>query len=522
MKGKFLNQYNEVLKKNFGYESLKKEQYKIIYNITHKKKDVLAVLATGFGKSICYQLPFLISGKCVIVISPLISLMEDQMQQLDELNIPNCCFNETTTWKNGLKGDILKGNYKIIYMTPEFCIRNTDFIEELYEEHEICCFAIDESHCVSQWSDVSFRPEYGKLHILREIAPEVPILALTATASDKIQNDITTTLNMFNTYKISSSFDRPNLYIHIDRKSKDINSDLRNILLKYKNESKIIYAKTRDMTNKISESISKIGIESLPYHAGLSTEQRASIQEKFMNNEIKTIVATIAFGMGINHKNIRLVVQYGCSNNIEAYYQEIGRAGRDGKDSECYMFYSANDFRLNRFFLSELQDEDKKQYRESEIVKMEKFVYSTACRRKIILNHFGEDLDDKCMNCDNCKKLNSMIEFNFTNYANKLFSVMKKLDNSYGSTQYILVLRGSKSKKITQDMKLLKEYNLGKGKSEKWWKEFIRLLIANSFLCEKAIPNGFGSKLIMKEVAYDMLKNKNELKLRVDNNFLNL
>ena len=186
------------------------------------------------------------------------------------------------------------------------------------------------------------------------------------------------------------------------------------------------------------------------------------------------------------------------------------------------MFYSANDFRLNRFFLSELQDEDKKQYRESEIVKMEKFVYSTECRRKVILNHFGEDLEEKCMNCDNCKKLDNMIEFNFTNYASKLFSVMKKLDNSYGSTQYILILRGSNSKKITQDMKLLKEYNLGKSKSEKWWKEFIRLLIAKSFLYEKAIPNGFGSKLIKKNIAYEMLKNNKELKLNVDNQFLKL
>ena len=276
------------------------------------------------------------------------------------------------------------------------------------------------------------------------------------------------------------------------------------------------------MTNKISESISKIGINSLPYHAGLTTEHRASIQSKFMNNEVNTIVATIAFGMGINHKNIRLVVQYGCSNNIESYYQEIGRAGRDGKNSECYMFFSTNDFRLNRYFLGELQDEEKKKYRESEIVKMEKFVYSTSCRRKIILNHFGEDLEEDCMNCDNCKKHSSMIEYNFTTYANKLFNVMKKLDNSFGSTQYILVLRGSNSKKITQNMKSIKEYNLGKDKSEKWWKEFIRLLIANSFLYEKAIKDGFGSKLIMNSSAYEMLKNKKELKLNVGHEFLNL
>ena len=448
--------------------------------------------------------------------------MEDQMKQLNSLNIPNCCFNETTTWKNGLKGEILRGNFKIIYMTPEFCIKNTEFIEELYEEHDICCFAIDESHCVSQWSDKSFRPEYGKLNVLRDIAPEVPILALTATASDKIQNDITSTLNMLNPYKVSSSFDRPNLYIQIDRKTNDINKDLKDILFKYKDEAKIIYTKTRDMTIKISESIKELGIESMPYHAGLTNEYRMDIQKKFMDNEINTIVATIAFGMGINHRNIRLVVQYGCSSNIEAYYQEIGRAGRDGNNSECFMFYSANDFRLNRFFLKDLLDEEKKNYRENEIVKMEKFVYSTECRRKYILNHFGEDYENKCMNCDNCKKESNMMKFNFTNYALNLFSVMKKLDNSFGSTQYILILRGSNSKKITQDMKLMKEYNKGSSKSEKWWKEFIRLLIANSFLYEKAIVNGFGNKLIMNKVAYDMLKEKKELLLNIDNEFQRL
>lgn len=522
MKTKIFNKYNTILKEHFGYDSLKEEQYKIIYNIVHKRRDVLAVLATGFGKSICYQLPFLLSNKSVIVISPLISLMDDQIKQLNELNIPNCCFNETTTWKNGIKGDILKGNFKIIYMTPEYCIRNTEFIEELYEEHDICCFAIDESHCVSQWSDKSFRPEYGELNVLREIAPEVPILALTATASDKIQEDITSTLCMLNPYKVSSSFDRSNLYIHIDRKTNNINEDLRNILYKYKDDAKIIYAKTRDMTNKICESIKELGIKSLPYHAGLSTDERMKIQQKFMDNKINTIVATIAFGMGINHRNIRLVVQYGCSNNIEAYYQEIGRAGRDGENSDCYMYYSAQDFRLNRFFLSELQDQEKKDYRESEIVKMEKFVYSTDCRRKLILNHFGEEHNGKCMNCDNCKKVNNMIEFDFTNYVLKLFSVMKKLDNSFGSTQYILILRGSKSKKITQDMKLMKEYDTCNGKSEKWWKELVRLLIANSYLYEKAITNGFGSKLLMTKTAYELLKYKKELKINVDSNFLRL
>ena len=520
MRKKLKNEYNILLKKYFGYEKLKKEQFKIIYNIIHKKKDILAVLATGFGKSICYQLPFLITNKCVIVVSPLISLMEDQMKQLNELNISNCCFNETTTWKSGLKGEIFKGNYKIIYMTPEFCINNINFIEELYEDHGITCFAIDESHCVSQWSDKSFRPEYGQLNILRQIAPEVPILALTATASDKIKLDITKTLDMIEPYKITSSFDRPNLYMHINRKSKDINQDLKDILMKHKNESTIIYVRTRKMTTKISESIAEFDIQSLPYHAGLSSQKRKEIQTKFMNNEIKIIVATIAFGMGINHKNIRLVIQYGCSNNIESYYQEIGRAGRDGKDSDCYMFYSSKDFTLSRFFLKELLDESKRKYREKEIIRMEKFVYSTDCRRKIILNHFGEEYENKCMNCDNCNTSKRIQEYDFTEYTKLLFGVMKKLNNNYGSLQYILILRGSKAKKVNQNMKLMKEYNKGRNKSEKWWKGLIRLLIANSYLYEQAIPNGFGSRLKMDKSAYNVLSKKGKIILKIDPEFL--
>lgn len=521
MKNKLKKKYNEILIKYFGYKELKREQQKIIYNIVEKKKDVLAVLATGFGKSVCYQIPFLLTQKCVIVISPLISLIQDQMKQLKELNIPTCSFSDSS-WKNSIKGDILKGNYKIIYMTPESCIINTDFIEELYEENGITCFAIDESHCVSQWSDKSFRPEYGELNILREIAPEIPILALTATASHKIQTDIIKTLDMIDPYKITSSFDRPNLYIEVDRKTNDIELDLKHILMEHKNESTIIYTKTRKMTTQVSDSIGEFGIKSLPYHAGLDTNDRKEIQRKFMNNEIKVIVATIAFGMGINHKNIRLVIQYGCSSSLEAYYQEIGRAGRDGNTSKCYMFYSSKDFRLNRYFLKDLVDEDKKKYREKEIVKLEKFVYSTECRRKLVLGHFGEEHSGDCKNCDNCNSKEKMKSYDFTMYAVMLFNIMKKLNNTYGSQQYILILRGSKSKKINKNMMIMSEYNKGKGKSEKWWKELIRLFIANSYIYEESITNGFGSRLKMAELAYDFLNRQSRLKLNVKNDFLKL
>ena len=273
-------------------------------------------------------------------------------------------------------------------MTPEYLVRSQEFIEELYEDHGICCFAIDESHCISTWSDVSFRPEYKNLKLLREWAPEVPILALTATASNKVQKDIIKSLNLIKPLVIKSSFDRPNLHIHIHRKGKDIYEDLNELLNKFKDEFIIVYAKTRDNTEKISEIINNMNIKCRAYHAGMDTEKRNKIQEKFMSGKIKCIVATIAFGMGINNKNVRLIIQYGCSSDIESYYQEIGRAGRDGELSQCHMFFSKKDFQINRYFLSEIENSNFRNYREKQIIKMEKFVYSNTCRRKIYIGTF--------------------------------------------------------------------------------------------------------------------------------------
>ena len=252
--GKLRIKYDKYLKKYFGYDSLKVLQFKIIYYIIKKKKDICGILATGFGKSICYQLPFLLTKKNVIVISPLISLMEDQMDTLRKLNIDVCCLNSNNKNKSADKYDILKGNNKIIYITPEYLLNCQDFIKKLSSNDNLCCFAIDESHCISSWSDNSFRPEYRNLNCLREWAPDVPILTLTATANDKVVNDIVQFLNLRNPKIIKSSFDRPNLYLGVSNKSKDIYNDLNQLLKKYKNEFIIIYTRTRDYTEENSKS----------------------------------------------------------------------------------------------------------------------------------------------------------------------------------------------------------------------------------------------------------------------------
>ena len=516
-----LDEYNNILKKYYGYESLKKEQFKIINEICNKKKDVLAILATGFGKSITYQLPFLINKKCVIVVSPLIYLIEDQVNQLNKLKIPCFNFSDTEKSRSIEKKEILNGSYKILFMTPEYLVLNTEFIDNLYNKDGISCFAIDESHCVSNWSDDSFRPEYGQLNILRDTAPKVPILALTATASNTIRDDIVKSLGMKNEVRVISSFNRPNLYLSIKRQD-NIEDDLSELLSKHKNDSKIIYTKTRDSTEKISSQINKLGCNSLAYHAGLNPKKRKEIQDKFMTNKVNTIVATIAFGMGINHKNIRLIIHYGCSNDIESYYQEIGRAGRDGLPSECHMFYCLKDFNLSRFFLKSIVDKEKKNYKSNQIKAVQQFVNSNECRKCTILNYLGEKCSDKCGNCDNCCRKSDTVSVNCTRFAQLLFKLIDTMEIKYGTTKYISILRGSKSKQLTKEMFQLDEYNKGKNKSEKWWKEFISILIMKEYIINNPIKNSPNCTLDLEANAYDILVNDEQLELDVSNEFMKL
>lgn len=512
--GKYRKRYNKYLKKYFGYNELKELQFKIIYFLLHRNKDICAILATGYGKSICYQLPFLLTKKCVIVISPLISLMEDQMSTLKELNINVCCLNSNNNNKNQEKVNILHGESKIIYITPEYLLNCQQFIKKLADNDNLCCFAIDESHCISSWSDNSFRPEYQNLNCLRDWAPKTPILTLTATANDKVINDIETYLQLKKTKIIKSSFDRPNLFLSVSKKTKDnIELDLKPLVTKYKEESIIIYTRTRKDTEKISGVINHLGIRCLPYHAGLDNQLRHTTQDKFMKGKVKCIVATIAFGMGINNKHVRLVIQYGCSSNLTAYYQEIGRAGRDGEKSHCHLFYSSNDFRLNRYFMSNIEDIERREYEEKQIIQMEKYLLTHMCRRKFILKYFGEEYNVKCNNCDNCKNSHNLKVMDLSNQSKLILELVGKLKVKRGCTTLVQILRGSKAKKIKPFFKF-KEYNKGSNYSDKWWKEMVRILITNDVLYEKTLESGFGNVIHIGsfgEEWYQKVKNKDNL-----------
>jgi ATP-dependent DNA helicase, RecQ family len=486
------NKYNSILNKYFGYKELKPKQFEIINKIVNEKRDVSAILATGFGKSICYQLPYLITGKNVIIVSPLLSLMEDQKNKLEKLNIPVCCLNSNCKNKNQIINDILRGNNKIIFITPEYLVHCEIFLMDLESLGTLALIAIDEAHCVSVWGN-DFRESYKKLDNIRKIVPSIPILAMTATASLKVRDDISKQLKLNNPHVVVGSFDRPNLYISVQHTSSNIRADIEHLLHKFPNDYSIIYCKTRDDTDKIAEIVNSCGIKCYSYHAGLTNYDRTMIQKKFIDGEYKCIVATIAFGMGIDIPNIRLVIHYGCSKNIESYYQEIGRAGRDSKNSECYLFFSSKDFTLNRTFANDIKNDREREYQLQQIKIIEKFVYTNDCRRKFLLEAFNEVYkSNECNNCDNClKKKSKTIQIqpqDFTDQAFKIIGLIHTLEGNFGSLKYINILRGSEAKNVINYKNNI-FYGKGMDQSINWWKAFIRLLINEDYLEERGIKS---------------------------------
>lgn len=480
-----------LLQKYFGYNSLKDEQYKIINNVLDGK-DVCAILPTGFGKSICYQMPFLATNKNVIVVSPLIALMEDQVRQLKEKNIPVVALNSNNNGKDISILEIYKGEYKIIYTTPEYLAKNNKFIAKMAKMDILAMVAVDESHCASNWGN-DFRPDYQKLSCIREYAPNVPILALTATATKHIQDDICKILQLKDPIFITGNFDRPNLYLSVDMKQSDtFDTKIKSLLEKFKESKILIYCKTKDDTDKLAEEINKLGIKADSYHAGKSNEARNKCQEKFTKGEINCIVATIAFGMGINIPDIRLVIHYGSPSDLESYYQEIGRAGRDGNKSECHMFYSNKDFYISRLFTGDIKNPQFKKYKEKELEYMQKYIHTKICRRHILLKHFDNTSDVRnCEMCDICTYHKKNLQ-DHTGLAIKILSLVYSYNRSMGVGSFIKILRGSNEKKLDKIRKKVPTYfGLGKDKKEDWWKLFFNQLKANDYITEKTLA---GSK----------------------------
>lgn len=495
-----------ILKTKFKYEKLKDKQEEIIKNILDGK-DVIGILATGYGKSICYQLPFLITKKTVIVISPLLSLMEDQLNKLKKLNISVYCLNSNNFNKNNDKDKILAGECGIVYMSPEYFFKCENFVKSLSKNNLLSLIAIDESHCISTWSD--FRPEYKKLGIIREWIKDIPLLSLTATATPRIIDDIKDTLNLNNPVIIKSSFYRENLNINIIRKS-DKNLDFNeivNLVTKIGDDKAIIYCKTKDETDDFVFKFKQVKIKSKSYHGGMSNDKRNTIQKKFTEGRVKIIIATIAFGMGVDLPNIRLVINYGISKDMESFYQEIGRAGRDGLKSDIYLYWSPGDFNINKSFLNNVKDNKLKRIQMEKILEIERFVNHKGCRMSYITNYFGESIKD-CTHCDYCLLNSEEIKLDITKECYYVLKTVKKLKYNYGTSMLCDILFGSESKKINDSLKTISTFGLLKDIKKDRIKEIIRFLIINKYLLEEKLENSFGAVIKLDTKGKEFIKQK--------------
>ncbi|KPI50432.1 DNA helicase RecQ [Clostridioides difficile] len=470
----------EILSKYYGYTSFRKGQESIINSIL-SEKDVLAIMPTGGGKSICYQLPALILDGMTIVISPLISLMKDQVDALKTMGINAAFINSSLSNKefNEILNNIRKNNYKILYIAPERLDAH-EFIE-LINNNNISQIAIDEAHCVSQWGH-DFRLSYRRISDFIKNLPKRPIItAFTATASEEVRADIINLLCLENPDCYITGFDRENLSINIV-KSSSKNKYILDYIKNHKNESGIIYAATRKEVENIHNGLSKRNISVSKYHAGLSKNERSKNQEDFINDDVDIMVATNAFGMGIDKPNIRWVIHYNMPQSIENYYQEIGRAGRDGEKSECVLLFSPGDVHIQKYLIDiGVENPERKLFQHKKLQYMIDLAYSNSCYRRTILNYFGENYIEDCNNCSNCLVEGEIVDKTID--AQKVISCVARMKRSYGVTTIVDVLRGSKNKKILQlELNTLSTYNIMRDYSSEDLKNFINTLVSHGFL----------------------------------------
>ena len=502
----FMDIFN-VLRQYFGYNTFRENQEEIIRHVIDGK-DALVLMPTGGGKSICYQIPALAMPGTAIIVSPLISLMKDQVESLKSNGIEAEALNSGNdpTIDTVIRRKCISGQIKLLYISPEKVLAEMDY---LLKNIKISLFAIDEAHCISQWGH-DFRPEYTQLGVLRERFPDVPMMALTATADKITRQDIIEQLKLRNAREFISSFDRPNLSLSVKRgyKSAEKMHFILNFIKARPNDAGIIYCLSRKTTEKVASELRKKGILAAAYHAGLTNFERSQTQEQFKNDQLLVVCATIAFGMGIDKSNVRWVIHYNMPKSIESFYQEIGRAGRDGAPADTVLFYSLADIIQLTEFARQSGQQDVNM---NKLKRMQEYAESSVCRRRILLNYFSEQTDHDCGNCDVCE--NPPRRFDGTKYVQMALSAAKRTNEEIRVSTIIEILKGLRSPSvIRQGYDQLKTFGVGRELSINEWQDYLLQMLQMGFI---EIAYNDGNKVKVTDIGNDVVYGRKTAQLCV-------